>query len=132
MKLDQFALASAAALALLMTNAHAQQAGAPASAAVEAPASPTASTASDKAAQKAALKAQRKADHILEKTVRKALANDKSVDVTRINVHARSGAITLLGSVPQQGQSDTAALVAQGVSGVISVKNALSVKDVGQ
>lgn len=132
MKLDQFALASAAALALLMTNAHAQQAGAPASAAVEAPASPTASTASDKAAQKAALKAQRKADHILEKTVRKALANDKSVDVTRINVRVRSGAITLLGSVPQQGQSDTAALVAQGVSGVISVKNALSVKDVGQ
>jgi hyperosmotically inducible periplasmic protein len=129
MKIHHFALAAGIALTLLTVNAQAQQAEAAASAAV---AAPTTSPATDKAARKVALKAQRKADHMLEKTVRKALAKNKSIDVTRVNVRARSGAVTLLGSVPEQDQSDAAAQIAQGVSGVTSVKNGLTVKSAGE
>lgn len=132
MKVHQFALGAGIALALLTLDVHAQQAASPASAAaVSAPAAAT-FPALDEATQKAASKSQRKADRMLEKAARNALAKAKSVDVTRINVRARSGVVTLLGSVPRQGQSETAAEVAQGVSGVMSVKNALTVKGIGQ
>lgn len=75
-------------------------------------------------------KAARKADHMLEKSVRKALGKDKAVDVTNVTVRARNGAVTLLGSVPEQGQVDAAAQAAQGVAGVSSLNNALTVKAV--
>ncbi|CAD6520881.1 hypothetical protein LMG27952_01393 [Paraburkholderia hiiakae] len=75
-------------------------------------------------------RAARKADHMLEKTVRKALGKDKAVDVTNVSVRARNGAVTLLGTVPEQGQVDAAAQAAQGVAGVSSVNNALTVKAV--
>ncbi|MFB9126088.1 BON domain-containing protein [Paraburkholderia dipogonis] len=132
MNLHQFALTAGAALALLTLDVHAQQAVAPSSAAVPVSAAPEPSSTADKTAEKAALKAQRKADRMLEKAVRYALAKDKSVDVTRINVRARSGAVTLLGSVPQQDQSDAAFHVAQAVTGVTSVENALTIKAAGQ
>ena len=77
-------------------------------------------------------KAARKADHVLEKAVRKALARDKAVDVTHVSVRARSGAVTLLGSVPEQGQVEAATQAAQGVAGVTSVENALTIKAVAQ
>ncbi len=75
-------------------------------------------------------RAARKADHMLEKAVRKALGKDKAVDVTNVSVRARSGAVTLLGTVPEQGQVDAATQAAQGVAGVASVNNALTVKAV--
>lgn len=129
MKLHPFVLATGTALALFALNALAQQ---PASttvpAVVDTPAPQAASPASDKAARKAG----RKANHLLEKAVRTALVKDKAVDVTRINVRARNGDVTLLGSVPEQAQSETATRVAQGLSGVKSVKNALTIRGVGQ
>lgn len=81
---------------------------------------------------KAARKAARKADHVLEKAVRKALAKDKAVDVTNVNVRARNGAVTLLGSVPEQGQEAAATQAAQGVAGVTSIDNAVTVKAIAQ
>ncbi|WP_051481545.1 BON domain-containing protein [Paraburkholderia nodosa] len=82
------------------------------------------------AAAASSAKAVRKADHTLEKAVRKALGKDKAVDVTNVNVRARNGAVTLLGSVPEQGQVDAATRVAQGVTGVSMVNNALTIKAV--
>ncbi len=40
--------------------------------------------------------------------------------------------MTLQGSVPEQPQVDKATEVAQGVAGVTSVKNALTIRPVGQ
>lgn len=111
------AVAALAALAALDVQAQPADASAPAV---------TASAA--RAEQRAA----RKADHVLERAVRKALAKDKAVDVTNVNVRARNGAVALLGSVPEQGQVEAAAQVAQGVAGVTSVSNALRIKAVAQ
>jgi hyperosmotically inducible protein len=47
-------------------------------------------------------------------------------------VRARNGAVTLEGSVPEQGQSDIATQAAQGVAGVTSVKNDLTIRAIGQ
>jgi hyperosmotically inducible periplasmic protein len=92
----------------------------------------TTAPANSAVSAKAAKKAARKADHALEKAVRVALAKDKSVDVTRVTVRARDGAVTLLGSVPEQGQVDAATQAAKGVAGVKSLNNALTIKAVGQ
>ena len=80
----------------------------------------------------AARKGAHKADHLLEKAVRKALAKDKAVDVTHVSVRARNGAVTLLGSVSEQGQVEAATQATQGVAGVTSVDNALTIKAVAQ
>jgi hyperosmotically inducible periplasmic protein len=72
------------------------------------------------------------ADRALSKQVRKALARAKGVSAANISVRADSGAVILEGTVPEQAQSDKATTVAQGVSGVTSVKNALTVKEEGQ
>ena len=45
---------------------------------------------------------------------------------------AKGGAVALAGSVTDPAQIDKAGEVAKGVSGVTSVKNALTVKEVGQ
>jgi hyperosmotically inducible protein len=47
--------------------------------------------------------------------------------VSSISVRARGGAVTLTGSVPEQGQIDAAGDVAKGVAGVTSVSNKLTV-----
>jgi osmotically-inducible protein OsmY len=52
--------------------------------------------------------------------------------VTNITVRARGGAVTLAGTVPEQPQVDLATQAAQAVPGVTSVKNALSIRPVGQ
>jgi osmotically-inducible protein OsmY len=52
--------------------------------------------------------------------------------VANITVRARGGAVTLAGTVPEQPQIDLATQTAQGVAGVTSVKNALSIRPVGQ
>jgi hyperosmotically inducible periplasmic protein len=69
----------------------------------------------------------KKADRKLGYTVRKALSKTQGVDVSNISVRSRSGAVTLTGTVPDQGQIDKAGEVAQGVAGVKSVSNKLTV-----
>ncbi|MFD1559248.1 BON domain-containing protein [Paraburkholderia silviterrae] len=70
----------------------------------------------------------KKVDRKLGYTVRKALSKAQGLDVKDITVRSRSGAVTLTGTVPDQGQIDQAGQVAQGVAGVKSVSNKLSVK----
>lgn len=67
----------------------------------------------------------RAADRALQKSVRRALAKTKGLEVINITVHARNGDVVLEGSVPEQPEIDLATRVAQGVPGVNSVKNAL-------
>jgi hyperosmotically inducible periplasmic protein len=69
----------------------------------------------------------KKADRSLGRRVRSALAKAQGLDVSNISVRARGGAVSLTGTAPNQGQIDKAGQVAQGVSGVTSVSNKLSV-----
>lgn len=69
----------------------------------------------------------KKVDRKLGYTVRKALSKTQGIDVSNITVRSRSGAVTLTGTVPNQGQIDKAGQVAQGVAGVKSVTNKLTV-----
>jgi hyperosmotically inducible periplasmic protein len=119
--LKRLALLSSVAVALAATNAHAEVASAV-----------TSTAPSTSQASKAERKAASRANRILEKAVLKALAKDKSLDVHDITVRARNGAVTLLGTVPDQSQVDPATQVAQGVAGVTSVTNALKIKAIGQ
>ena len=70
----------------------------------------------------------KKADRKLGYTVRKALSKTEGLDVSQINVRSHGGAVSLTGTVPDQGQIDKAGEVAQGVAGVKSVSNKLTVK----
>jgi hyperosmotically inducible periplasmic protein len=70
---------------------------------------------------------QKKVDRKFGYTVRKALAKAQGLDVSNIVVRSRSGNVTLTGTVPNQQQIDQAGQVAQGVAGVKSVTNKLSV-----
>jgi hyperosmotically inducible protein len=74
----------------------------------------------------------KQANHALEKKVRAALDHAKDIKVENIVVRARGGAVTLEGTVPDSSQIDKATQVAQGVAGVTSVKNALTIKEPGQ
>jgi hyperosmotically inducible periplasmic protein len=89
----------------------------------------TATTNSAAAPSAAQAKASNRA---LQKSVRHTLARTKGLDISNITVRARSGAVTLEGSVPELPQSDIAAQAAGGVAGVTSVKNALTVRAIGQ
>ncbi|ACC74714.1 BON domain-containing protein [Paraburkholderia phymatum] len=73
----------------------------------------------------------RKANRALSKKVAQALSKG-GVDTTGINVLAKGGAITLAGGVNDPAQIDKATSIAQGVAGVTSVKNALTVREGGQ
>lgn len=125
MGIQKLALIAGAVVALASLNVQAQTADASAAAVTTAPATSAATAKADR-------KAARKADHALERTVRKALAKDKAVDVTKITVRARNGAVTLLGTVPDQDQIDAATQAAKDVTGVTSVNNALTLKAIGQ
>ena len=70
----------------------------------------------------------KKADRKLGYAVRKALSKTEGLDVSKINVRSHGGAVTLTGTVQDQGQIDKAGEVAQGVAGVTSVSNKLKVK----
>jgi hyperosmotically inducible protein len=72
-------------------------------------------------------KAVKKENRTLGRKVRGALAKAQGIDVSSISVRARGGAVTLTGSVPDQGQIDKAGDVAKGVDGVTSVSNKLTV-----
>jgi hyperosmotically inducible protein len=70
----------------------------------------------------ASKKAQRSANWKLEHTVRTALSKQK-VDTSGIRIRARSGAVTLSGTVSDETQISLASNVAQGIPGVKSVQN---------
>jgi hyperosmotically inducible periplasmic protein len=72
------------------------------------------------------------ANRALSRKVRSALAKTKGLSVSNITVRARGGDVTLQGSVPQQEMVDIATQAAQGVAGVTSVKNALTIRAEGQ
>jgi osmotically-inducible protein OsmY len=80
------------------------------------------------AAPAASATSSKKANSQLGRKVRSALAKAQGVDVSNIAVRARGGAVTLTGSVPNQGQIDAAGAAAKGVAGVTSVSNKLSVE----
>ena len=79
------------------------------------------------AAPAASAKAGKKANSQLGRKVRGALSKAQGIDVSNIAVRARGGAVTLTGSVPDQGQIDAAGEAAKGVAGVTSVSNKLTV-----
>jgi len=73
----------------------------------------------------------RKANRALSRKVSTALQKG-GVEMSGINVIAKSGAITLAGHATDQTQIDKAATIAKGVEGVSSVKNVLTVQYGGQ
>ncbi|MDR5782502.1 BON domain-containing protein [Caballeronia sp. LZ065] len=76
-------------------------------------------------------KAVRKANRALSRQVTQALQKG-GVDVVGMNVIAKNGAITLAGYAQDATQIDRATSIAKGVSGVRSVKNALTIQEGGQ
>ncbi|MGF6935523.1 hyperosmotically inducible protein [Paraburkholderia sp. UCT70] len=73
----------------------------------------------------------KQANRALQRKVRATLAKTKGLSVANIVVGARDGDITLAGSVPDASQIDRATQAAQGVPGVKSVKNALTIRAEG-
>ncbi|MFC0398220.1 BON domain-containing protein [Paraburkholderia rhizosphaerae] len=82
-------------------------------------ANPPAMTTSD-------AKAVKQANRRLGRDVRRALAKAQGFDVSNVFVRARDGNVTLTGTVPESGQIAQAATVAQGVNGVKSVTNKIT------
>lgn len=76
-------------------------------------------------------KAMRQANRALSRKVLSALSKG-GIQSSRLNVLAKGGAVVLTGSVTDESQIDKAAQIAGGVSGVTSVKNSLTVHEVGQ
>lgn len=76
-------------------------------------------------------KADRAANRAEGRKVRNALSKAMGVNASHITVRSVGGAITLQGTVPEQADSDKAEEIAKGVQGVMSVKNALSVRAEG-
>jgi hyperosmotically inducible protein len=74
-----------------------------------------------------ARKTMRAADRKLSRDVRKAIAKGGDVDISRLDVIARSGKVTLAGSVPEQDQVDLATQRAKSVSGVVDVANRVGI-----
>ncbi|HZZ12263.1 MAG TPA: BON domain-containing protein [Paraburkholderia sp.] len=79
------------------------------------------------AAPATSAKASKKSNSQLGRKVRAAIGKAQGVDVSSIAVRARGGAVTLTGTVPNQGQIDAAGEAAKGVAGVTSVSNKLTV-----
>jgi hyperosmotically inducible protein len=74
---------------------------------------------------KAAMKA---ADRQMAHAVQKALWHTHQLQTADISVFARSGAVTLAGSVPDASQIDRAGTIAASVPNVKSVNNQLTVR----
>ncbi|SAL66051.1 transport-associated protein [Caballeronia terrestris] len=75
--------------------------------------------------------AVRKANRALSKKVLQALSKG-GVNTAGISVLAKGGAVSLAGHVSDPADIDKAGSIAKGVSGVTSVKNALSINQGGQ
>ncbi|ASW02316.1 BON domain-containing protein [Paraburkholderia aromaticivorans] len=106
-----FRLVGGALLVLASLHVHAQSSDAAAAAGR--------SHASDAKAVKAA-------DRALQKSVVRALSKTKGLRSATITVRARSGAVILEGTVPEQSQVGLATQAAEGVEGVTSVTNTLT------
>jgi osmotically-inducible protein OsmY len=78
-----------------------------------------------------ARKAARQSNRRLERNVRSAIAKPGGVDVSRLTVVARSGTVTLAGSVPEEAQIQTANDRAEAVKGVSTVRNELTIAVLG-
>jgi osmotically-inducible protein OsmY len=89
------------------------------------------SAATSTATQGTSKSAVRKANRTLSRKVVQALSKG-GVDTTGINVLVKGGAVTLAGGVTDPSQIDKASSIAKGVSGVTSVKNALTIREGGQ
>lgn len=109
-------LAGAALIVVASVNAWAQE---------------SASSATSAAMQGTSKSAVRKANRTLSKKVLQALSKG-GVDTTGINVLAKGGAVTLAGSVTDPSQIEKAGSIAKGVSGVTSMRNALTIREGGQ
>jgi osmotically-inducible protein OsmY len=72
----------------------------------------------------------RKANRALSKKVLHALSKG-GVDTAGVSVIVKGSAITLAGHVPDASQVEKAGTAAKNVSGVTSVKNALTIKEAG-
>jgi hyperosmotically inducible periplasmic protein len=79
----------------------------------------------------ASRKALRAENHRLQKEVLRNLAKTKGLDASNIIVVARSGVVTLAGSVPEANEAELAAAIARGVAGVTDVKSNLTVRPEG-
>ncbi|RKP53451.1 BON domain-containing protein [Pararobbsia silviterrae] len=84
--------------------------------------------ASDANAAAAPAASSKAANRALSKSVRRALTKNKQIDSTNIYIRARDGVIRLTGFVPENAQIQAATDTVQGVSGVTSVDNKLTVK----
>jgi hyperosmotically inducible periplasmic protein len=71
-------------------------------------------------------KAMKKADRLLARKVRGAMAHAQGFDVSNVFVKSRSGAVTLSGTVPDNGQIAQGGEIAKNVPGVNSVNNRLT------
>jgi osmotically-inducible protein OsmY len=88
--------------------------------------------ASDGATSTSSAKSAKQANRALAKEVRRALSKTKNLSTSNITVTAKGGAVTLAGTVPEAPQIEKAGEVAKGVAGVTSVKNALTIREIGQ
>nr|WP_227875406.1 MULTISPECIES: BON domain-containing protein [Paraburkholderia] len=82
--------------------------------------------ASMPAATPANSKAEKAADRALRRRVLNALGKAKGLRAAGITVRAHDGAVALQGWVPEQSQIEQATHVAEGVAGVTSVTNTLT------
>ncbi|EIF35720.1 putative periplasmic or secreted lipoprotein [Burkholderia sp. Ch1-1] len=72
------------------------------------------------------VKAIKAADHALQKSVVRALSKTKGLRAATITVRAHNGVVILEGTVPEQAQVALATQAAEGVEGVKSVTNAVT------
>jgi len=77
------------------------------------------------------VKQMRAKNHAFAKTVQMALRHQKGLDSSGIFVFARGSDVVLVGQTSNQDQIDLASTAAQSVVGVKSVKNNVTVEDVG-
>jgi hyperosmotically inducible protein len=90
----------------------------------------TSAQSSNAPAAQGSAKSTRQANRALSKRVRAALLKG-GIDASKINVVAKSGAVTLAGSVTDSSQIDSATDIAKTVPGVKSVKNTLGIQTPG-
>lgn len=83
------------------------------------------------AAQGTSKSATKKANRALGKKVRQALAKG-GVDTAGVNVLVKGSSISLAGHVPDASQVEKAGSIAKGVSGVSTVRNALTTREAGR
>lgn len=80
------------------------------------------------AAPVALASATRSSDRVIARNVRKAISNSRGVNMTALTVRVKNGVVTLAGSVPANDEVIRAADAAKSVSGVVAVRNKLTVQ----